>query len=133
MADESVNVTHRDEVTPEARELTYEGDYFTPAVDIYEKGDEIVLLADIPGVEPEDLDVDLNENELTIVGKVSAVDDEGVELQSEYRMGNYYRNFRITEVVDRARISATLSDGVLTVLLPKVAKAVRRKIPISRE
>ena len=133
MADEGVRVSHEDDVSRDAGELTYEGTYFTPAVDIYETADEVVLLADMPGVQPGDLDVDLNDDELTIVGRVGSGEDEGIELLSEYRVGNYYRNFRISDVVDRARISAALSDGVLTVVLPKAAKAVPRKIPISKE
>lgn len=133
MADEGIPVSHKDEVSPESGELTYEGSYFTPAVDIYETSNEIILLADIPGVEPADLDVDLNEDVLTIVGKVAPADEEGVELLSEYRLGTYYRNFRITDMVDRTKISATVTDGVLTLVLPKAEKAVPRKIPISVE
>jgi len=131
MADEGVEVIHKDEISPDTGEMTHEGTYFTPAVDIYETADEIVLRVDMPGVELGDLDVDIKDDELTIVGKVSEVADVGIELLSEYRVGNYYRNFRISDVVDRGGINATLSDGVLTLMLPKVAKAVSRKIPIS--
>ncbi|MDQ7782685.1 MAG: Hsp20/alpha crystallin family protein [Desulfomonilaceae bacterium] len=131
MAEDTVEITQKDQVPAQAGEPTYEGAYFTPAVDIYETVNEIVLLADMPGVEADNLDVDLNDDELIIVGRVNAVDDEGAELLSEYRVGNYYRNFRISDVVDRRSISASLSDGVLKIVLPKAAKAVPRKIPIS--
>ncbi len=131
MAEDNITASQKDQIPRHAGEPTHEGSYFTPAVDIYETGDEIVLLADMPGVEPGDLDVDLNDDELTIVGRVGAVDDEGVELLSEYRVGSYYRTFRISDAVDRAGIKAVLSDGVLSLALPKAAKAVPRKIPIS--
>jgi HSP20 family protein len=131
MADENIKVSHKDEADPNAGELTYEGTYFTPAVDIFETPSEIVLLADMPGVAPGDLDVDLNDDVLTILGKVAPIDDEGIDLLSEYRLGTYYRDFRMTDIVDRSKINATLADGVLTLVLPKAAKAVPRKIPIS--
>ena len=131
MADEGTAISHQEPRTPDAGELTYEGHYFTPAVDIYETPTEMVLIADMPGVEPGDLDVDLKDDVLTIVGRVTQTNDEGVALLSEYRSGSFHRDFRITDMVNRAEINATLTDGVLTLVLPKAEKVVPRKIPIS--
>lgn len=114
-------------------EMTHEGDFFTPAVDIYETASEIVMNVDLPGVTPEDLDIDLSEDTLSIVGKVSGSESPGTDLLQEYKVGHYYRSFLLTDVIDRSAIKANLADGVLKLILPKAAKAVPRKIPITAE
>ncbi len=129
MADE-LQVTPKQELTPDAGELTREGLYFSPAVDIYGNEKELVLLADMPGVSADQVEIDLRENVLTILGKVQ-MDDKGEELLSEYRTGNYFRSFKVTDVVDQGKISASMSDGVLKLVMPKVEKAVPKKIPIT--
>jgi HSP20 family protein len=131
MADQEIQASEKRELTPEKGELTHEGLYFTPAVDIYETEKELVLLADMPGVDVDGLDIDLEDNTLSIIGKIGAEEPEGEGLLTEYRLGNYFRNFSLTDVVDQSRISATLSDGVLKLTLPKAEKTVPRKIPIT--
>lgn len=131
MTTEALQSTEKSGVNIDKGELTHEGDFFTPAVDIYETPEEIVMNVDLPGVAPKDLDIDLSEDTLTIVGKVSGNDTEGTDLLVEYRVGHYYRSFLINDAVDRSAISANLNDGVLKLKLPKAAKAVPRKIPIS--
>lgn len=131
MTTEALQSTEKSGVNIDKGELTHEGDFFTPAVDIYETPEEIVMNVDLPGVAPKDLDIDLSEDTLTIVGKVSENDSEGTDLLVEYRVGHYYRSFLINDAVDRSAISANLNDGVLKLKLPKAAKAVPRKIPIS--
>ena len=129
MADE-LQVTPKQELAPDAGELTREGLYFSPAVDIYGNERELVLLADMPGVSADQVEIDLRENVLTILGKVQ-MDDKGEELLSEYRTGNYFRSFKVTDVIDQGKISASMSDGVLKLVMPKVEKAVPKKIPIT--
>lgn len=131
MTTEALQSTEKSGVNIDKGELTHEGDFFTPAVDIYETPEEIVMNVDLPGVAAKDLDIDLSEDTLTIVGKVSGNDTEGTDLLVEYRVGHYYRSFLINDAVDRSAISANLNDGVLKLKLPKAAKAVPRKIPIS--
>lgn len=133
MTTDSIQSAEKTGVSLEKGELIHEGDFFTPAVDIYETADEIVMNVDLPGVKPEDLDIDLREDTLTIVGKVAESETEGNDLLVEYRVGHYYRSFLLTDVIDRATISANLADGMLKLKLPKAAKAVPRKIPISAE
>jgi HSP20 family protein len=130
MSDQELKVAEKKEIAPHSGEFTREGSYFTPAVDIYETSNELVVLVDMPGVSTDDVEIDLNNNVLTIVGRLSASADESRELLTEYCAGNYYRSFRITDVVDQARISAAISDGVLKLTLPKAEKAVPRKILI---
>lgn len=131
MADQEIQASEKRELTPEKGELTHEGLYFTPAVDIYETENELVLLADMPGVDVDGLDIDLKDDTLSIIGRIGTNEPEGEVLLTEYRLGNYFRNFCLTDAVDQSRISATLSDGVLKMTLPKAEKAVPRKIPIT--
>jgi HSP20 family protein len=131
MTEHELQVTEKKEVQPSQGELTYEGTYFTPAVDIFGTEKELVLLADLPGVDGNAVEVDLRDDTLTIVGKVPPTTPEGEPLLTEYQTGNYYRSFRITEIVDQSKITASMSDGVLKLVLPKVEKAVPRKIPIT--
>lgn len=131
MAEQEIQVSQKQEVTPAKGELTYEGVYFTPAVDIYETDKELVLLADLPGVEPGGLELDLKDDYLSIVGRMAFAREEGQSLLEEYRTGSYFRNFLVTDTVDQSAITASLTDGVLRVVLPKAAKAIPRKIPIT--
>jgi len=133
MPDQELQVTEKKEVTPERGEFTREGIYFSPAVDIYSNERELVVLADMPGVSSESVDIDLRDDILTIVGKSQEKAGEGDLLLSEYRTGNYFRSFRVTEGIDQAKITASMSDGVLKLTLPKVEKAIPRKIAISTD
>lgn len=130
MTDQELQVTEKQAVASEG-EFTHEGIYFSPAVDIFDTEKELVLLADMPGVSAENIEIDLRDDTLTILGRVPPATGEGQVLLSEYKTGNYFRTFRITEIVDRAKITAAISDGVLKLVLPKVEKAVPRKIPIA--
>lgn len=130
MADKELTSTLKQEVAPSESEFTHEGAYFSPAVDIYATEKELVLIADMPGVGIENVEIDLRDNTLSIMGKVSAESGEWQALLTEYRSGNYFRSFRITEVVDQSKITACISDGVLKVVLPKVERAIPRKVPV---
>ncbi len=112
-------------------EPTTAGPVFTPDVDIFESDQEITLLADIPGVNAENLNIDLRENILTITGEVpSARDPEELELNIEYETGTYYRQFSISNVIDQNKIDAKLTDGVLRLRLPKIEKVSPKKIEV---
>lgn len=131
MADQELQVTQKQEIAPEKGELTLEGPYFSPAVDIYGTETELVLMADMPGVHGDQVEIDMRDDILSILGKVPAESGPGESLLAEYRTGNYFRTFRLTDEIDRNKITAALSDGVLKLTLPKTAKAVPRKIPIT--
>jgi HSP20 family protein len=100
-------------------------------VDIYETEKELVLLADLPGVEANCLEVSLKDDNLSIVGRTASGQEEGESLLEEYRTGNYFRNFLVAEAVDQSAITASLNDGVLRLVLPKAAKTIPRTIPIA--
>ncbi len=112
-------------------EQTRAGVFFTPDVDIFETEAALTLLADIPGVVPEDLNIDLRENTLTISGEVLQIEGAGEEdVMIEYETGKYFRQFSLSEVIDQSKIDAQLKDGVLRLTLPKVEKATPRKITV---
>jgi HSP20 family molecular chaperone IbpA len=126
-----IKVKEKQEVTTPA-EQTIPGMVFTPEVDIFETDQAITLLADIPGVKPEKMNIDLRDNILTITGDVDRLQAADEELLvMEYETGRYYRQFTLSEVIDQTKIDAKLNLGVLRLRLPKVAKAAPRKIAIT--
>jgi HSP20 family molecular chaperone IbpA len=125
-----IKVKEKQELTTPAEQTT-PGAVFTPEVDIFETEKALTLLADVPGVNPGKLNIDLRDNILTITGDVDPVesaDEEAVVI--EYETGRFYRQFTLSEVIDQNKIDAQLADGVLRLTLPKVAKATPRKIAI---
>jgi len=112
-----------------APEQTYNGPVYSPAVDIFESDDRISLLADMPGVKPKDLKIDLRDNTLTLSGRVEATSDR-TNILTEYESGTYFRQFTLSEVIDQAKIDAKLADGVLRLDLPKLERAKPRQITV---
>ena len=112
-------------------EPTRPGAYFQPAVDIFETPDELVLLADMPGVPPDGVGVNLEGDELRIEGRVRPEDYEGLKpLHVEYGVGGFYRRFTLGEAIDRDKIQAQLRNGVLTLRLAKAERARPRRITV---
>jgi HSP20 family protein len=105
----------------------------TPPVDIYETENDVVLVADVPGLTKENLEIDIDNEELTIKGAFEEQDSGGQKLINECIYGEYYRAFTLGDVIDREKISAKLDDGVLTLTLPKVERVKPRKIAIEAE
>jgi HSP20 family molecular chaperone IbpA len=103
--------------------------YTTPPVDIYETPDGLVVMADLPGVDNERLDVRVDNHVLTIRGQARH-GASGEPLYREYELVNYFRQFELSDRVDQARISADLRFGVLTLTLPKAEEAKPRQIPV---
>jgi HSP20 family protein len=104
---------------------------FLPAADIYETRDNIVVLAEMPGVAPDGVDITLERRVLTIRGRSAAGDHGGYQrVYNEYADGDYERVFTLSENIDRDRIEATLKDGVLHLVLPKAETAKARKIEL---
>jgi HSP20 family protein len=126
----ALKVKEKAEVTTPA-EQTRPGLVFTPAADIFETDKEITLLADMPGVKAGDLNIDLDENVLTLDGDVKSPEGANeVDVIREYHTGKYYRQFRLSQGIDQAKIDAELKDGVLRLKLPKVEAARPRKIAV---
>lgn len=108
------------------------GPVFIPAVDILENQNEIMILADMPGVDGKDVDIDLREDVLTIRGPVAPVEEgKEVSVYREFNWGDFFRQFTLTEIIDQEKISAKIDDGVLRLTLPKKERVKPKKIQIS--
>lgn len=105
----------------------------TPSVDIYEEGNELVMRADLPGLEKKDVDISVTNNYLTISGERKK--EEKVEKGSyffyERTHGSFYRRFELPYGIDVDKIKAHMENGVLEVRLPKTVEAEGKKISIS--
>ena len=129
MAEKELQVHEKQQVVSKTEE-TRRGPKFIPAVDIYETVDALTVVADMPGVEKEGVDIHLEDNQLTIRGLVSTDSSKEKVLWSEYSVGDYIRSFTLSEVIDQSKIEAKMTDGVLRLTLPKVEAAKPRKISI---
>lgn len=103
---------------------------FTPPIDIYETDEGLVLRADLPGVSTDTLELQVQDNKLTLFGRVAAPLAAGKVLHREYEDGDFLRSFILSDDVDHDRIRATLNHGVLQVVLPKAAKTEPRRIEV---
>lgn len=103
---------------------------YSPNVDILENAEELTLIADVPGVATDSIDIQYEQGELTIRGRVVPRSESRTFLLNEYGVGDFYRVFQLGEGVDNTKISAEVSNGVLTIHLPKVERAKPRKISV---
>ena len=103
--------------------------YVAPPVDIYETRDGLVVLADLPGVAQEALEVRVENNMLTMRGHARHGVPGEVTYQ-EYELVNFFRQFELSDKVDQGRITADLKCGVLALNLPKAEEAKPRQIEV---
>lgn len=103
--------------------------YLAPPVDIYETQGGLVVLADLPGVSQETLDVRVDNHVLTIRGHARHTVPGDVAYR-EYDLVNFFRQFELSDKVDQSRITAELKCGVLTLQLPKAEEAKPRQIEV---
>jgi HSP20 family protein len=119
---------------PTVPDQTRPGIVYSPPVDIFESDNSITVLADMPGVKAEDLEIDLRESVLTLTGRVTAPDGaKEADVLREYRSGTFFRQFTLSEAIDQSKIDAKLSDGVLRLELPKVERARPRQITVKTD
>ncbi|MEW4529778.1 MAG: Hsp20/alpha crystallin family protein [Maioricimonas sp. JB045] len=121
--------TNAEETTPAPRRWVC-----TPPIDIFESEEGLVLRADLPGVAADQLDLQVQDNKLTLFGRVGTAVPEGARLvHQEYHVGDFLRSFILSDEVDHERISARLNNGVLEVVLPKAEKPEPRRIEVRTE
>ena len=102
-----------------------------PAVDVFEDDSGITLLADMPGVPKEQLELKVDGDALLIEGAVQPLAPQSLEaVYAEVRVPRYRRSFTLSRELDTARIDANLKDGVLTLRIPKQAHAQSRRIAV---
>jgi HSP20 family protein len=117
--------------TPVETERTRNRKVYVPKVDIYETKQAIMLVADMPGVDEKSVDVVLDKNILTISGTAEPLLFKDYTIAyAEYDVGDYQRQFTISDEVDKDRIEATVKNGVLRLTLHKAEKVKARKIAI---
>ncbi len=112
-------------------ELARSSRTIAPPVDIFETDTAYVVLADMPGVDPDELEVIAERGELLIRGR--AQPPASVPDYQEFELGTYQRQFAMTEDLDTERVSATLREGVLRLEIQKSAKVQPKKIPVRAE
>ena len=105
---------------------------WVPPVDVLEESDAIRIMAEVPGVKPEDVKISVEGNVLTIQGAKQQVAEEKTERVHRYERtyGAFERTFTLPATVDAEHIKASYDSGVLTVTLPKVEKAKPRQIQV---
>lgn len=126
-----IELQDKKEITQDHGEPTRPGIQYLPLVDIYETEQAMTVVADLPGVSKEDLDVDLREGVLTLTGLVNAPESRLDSVYTEYGIGGYTRKFALGDSIDQSKIEAVLQDGVLTLTLPKSDRLRPRKISLT--
>lgn len=117
-------------ISRHAGEPTRSGAYYSPAVDIFQTEEDLIIVADMPGVAPENLGVDLEDSVLTITGTVVEPDSGWKLRYREYGIGGYTRRFTLSDKIDQSGIEAKLVNGVLTMRLPKADALKPRKVVV---
>jgi len=126
MSENNAPVKAPNEMAPATRDTAQT---MEPPVDIFEINDGLVVVADLPGVDKDGVNVRVDDGLLTIEGK-SAASTHGEPLFSEYGSLNFYRQFRLGEEVDQDKIKADMKFGVLTIQLPKAESAKPKRIEV---
>ena len=104
--------------------------YLTPRANVLETKDGYVLEAELPGVNKDGLEITVENDELTIVGRRAAVEKRGREVYRESRAFDYRRTFDLDPSIDTTKITAKIDQGVLTLQLPKSEAVKPRKIAV---
>jgi HSP20 family molecular chaperone IbpA len=132
MTDKQREVQKKEAELEKGVERTSPRTVYTPAVDIIEQKEYIILLADMPGVDENSVKVTLEKDLLTIYGNAEPeTHKEHRLIISEYGFGDFERTFTISNEIDRENIKASMKDGVLRLTLPKALTVQTRKIPVS--
>lgn len=122
----------KQETQVEETERTRETSCFVPKADIYETEETIVVSLDVPGIQKDNININLEKNILTVNAYADLESPEGYSLAlSEYGIGDFERSFRISTKIDQEKIEAQYENGVLNLTMPKSEDAQKRQIPIS--
>jgi HSP20 family molecular chaperone IbpA len=130
MNEQELRVQQKREVE-QPQESTFPTTTFLPVTDIFETDDALRLVLEMPGVSKDSVDVNVENNVLTIRGQIDFSKYEGLQpLYTEYNIGHYGRSFRLSNEIEQERIKAELNDGVMALVLPKAERAKPRKIKV---
>ena len=130
--DQTMEVQKQEETPADEMERTRSRRSFVPRADIYETESEIIVIADVPGASEKTVDITLEKNVLSITAYVEPAIPNGLDIAyAEYEEGDYQRSFRLSDEIDRDKIEATVSEGVLRLVLPKAKEAMTKKIAVT--
>lgn len=129
--DQAMEVQKQENVPVQETERTRSRRAFIPKADIYETENEMIVLADIPGANEKTVEISLEKNVLSITAYIEPTRTGEYDIMyAEYEEGDYQRSFRLSDEIDRDKIEASVSAGVLRLRLPKSKEAAARKITI---
>jgi HSP20 family protein len=121
---EKKELVSKDETTVPVR-------YFVPTTDIFETEDGLTVVMEVPGVDREAIDINLENDVLKVEAKIDPAKYDGMEpLYTEYNVGHFTRSFTLSNKIDRQQIGASLEDGVLNLTLKKMKEAMPRRIAV---
>ena len=124
------NLTNQEKQMTGSRETTRtEERYVAPSVDIFETDDGLTLLADVPGLDKDTLQINVDKGILTLEGKAHV--ESADRFYHEFSMAGYWRQFQIPDSFDSAQAKAEMKNGVLTLHLPKAEAAKPKRIEVS--
>ena len=104
---------------------------FVPVTDIFETPEALTVVLEMPGVGPNSIEANVENDVVTIEGRIDFTKYEGLRpVYTEYNVGHYARSFQISNKIDQAKISAEMKDGVVKLVLPKAEQAKPRKIKV---
>jgi HSP20 family protein len=113
-----------------SRETTRKNDqYISPLVDIFETEEGLTMVADMPGLDDDSLEVTIDQGVLTLQG--SAPTGAGDYQYREFAMAGYWRQFLLSDIFDAEKAEATIKQGVMTLKIPKAEKAKPKRIEVS--
>jgi len=112
-------------------ETTIPARVFLPNADIYETPTELKVALEMPGIEKDNVEIDVEDGILRIQGRLDLSKYAGLQpLYTEYNVGHYARSFQLSSKIDQSKIAAEMKDGVLSLTLPKVEEAKPRTIQV---
>jgi HSP20 family protein len=112
-------------------EKTVPARFYMPPTDIYETEDALTLVMEMPGVDREDVTVNLEHGVLRVEGRIDYSKYQDMQpVYTEYNVGHFARSFTLSESIDQAEITAELDSGVLTLTMKKAKEALPRRIEV---
>ncbi|MFZ0309075.1 MAG: Hsp20/alpha crystallin family protein [Candidatus Sulfotelmatobacter sp.] len=128
-----INRVFRESYSPEGRDESLTTSSYAPAVDVYEDEHNVTLKIEVPGIDEKDIDVQLENNTLTVHGerKIEKEEKEENYRRVERQYGSFTRTFTLPTTVDSEKVSATYDKGVLKIALPKKAEAKPKQIKVT--
>jgi HSP20 family protein len=132
--EQEMKVTDKRAVDTDIHQELRSGNWYVPATDIYETPERVVLVMDMPGVCFDCAQVNIVDDELVVTGHVTHGEDQhDYVLYREYDVGHYHRHFGLPPIIDRTKVDAMMSEGVLTITMPKVEEVKPRRIQVRAE